>query len=812
MDISVYKTHFEVEHGWTMTVEDMLNRIKDKNLNKHTEIIEKLRDLPSEEDEKKLKKQLPLICWSGTFLTRIDKDCIKHSGFICLDFDDESFDTIMQRKEYIYAAFISPTATGVKVLVRIPEIIKDHGDYYLSLADYFGLPTIDEKCKNISRGCYLSYDPNMYHNPDAPVFYNLLPKKEVKYEKQQSRNPYYLNSDDKIIERLLKQHSHEFSKGNRNNACYILACEFNRFGISESQAVYNTLQFEDEGFNESEIRRTIKSAYAANAHEHKTKSFTDHTIVNKAQNYLRKGFTKDEVSEIISKEDKIPTEISDRAVEEAQEVINKSFFWQVNNRGQVTIQDDLLENWYNHNKVFRYMITDKDWIMIHDDNKHVSEITVADIKGKIRDYMKEHKVDNNVKSQVMKKLNKEKLKDDQLEWLEPKKIKWLRDDRDKAYFFYKNTWIEVDKNGIRCIEENHNIAGYIWKDQIIDRNIELVGNPDLLTNSEYCKFIWNITTGVSPEKYETFDQEIKDTLEQRFHAMCRTIGYILHNYKDPSVPRAVILTDEVISDNPEGGVGKGVFLKGLAKIKNTVTMDGKAFNPNKSFIWQRVTLATQIIALEDVNRQFEFEKQFSMVSEGIEVEKKNEQSFYIPYENSPKLIITSNYIIQGTGASHERRRIEIELKQYYKPDFSPRDEFGHNLYDDWQLLEKDIQNNWIDINCQWNLFDNFMMWCVQQYLLHGVAKPINKNLSLKKLKNHVPDTFIEWFRIKEYEHAIYHDLGTLCDAFRTIDHDSAKVTNRKISGWIKAYCDYHKWEYFTKTANTGAQFIINPQK
>jgi len=67
----------------------------------------------------------------------------------------------------------------------------------------------------------------------------------------------------------------------------------------------------------------------------------------------------------------------------------------------------------------------------------------------------------------------------------------------------------------------------------------------------------------------------------RFHHMCRTIGYILHNFKDPANPRAVILTDEVISDNPEGGVGKGVFLKGLGKIKNMVTMDGKSFNSFK---------------------------------------------------------------------------------------------------------------------------------------------------------------------------------------------------------------------------------------
>jgi hypothetical protein len=799
MEVSVYKTHFEVEHGWTMNVEDMLNRIKNEEHNKHLEVITKLRNLPTDDEEKELKKQLPLICWSGTFLKRTDKDCIKHSGLICLDFDDESFDSIMKDKEYIYAAFISPTATGVKVLVRIPENIKDHGDYYLSLSDYFGLDTIDEKCKNISRGCYLSYDPNLYHNPDAPIFYKLLPKKEVKYEKQQSRNPYYVNSDDKIIDRLLKQHSHEFSKGNRNNACYILACEFNRFGISESLAVYNTLPFIGEGFSESEVRRTVQSAYQANASEHKSKSFTDSTIVNKAENLYRNGFTRDEVIETLQKEDKVAQEVANEAANEAKNKIDESLFWKVNSRGQVSIDNTVLEKWYENNSIYRFMITDKDWIMIHDNKCHISEISIADIKGKIKKYMEDNMCEEFIKSQVIRKLNNEYLTDKQLEWITPKKIKWLRDERITSYFFYQNSWVVIDKDSIQLVDTSLTLPGFIWEDQVIKREIELIGNPDELTKSEFCRFIWNITTGTTPEKYELLDDDTKETINQRFHAMCRTIGYILHNYKDPSVPRAVILTDEVISDNPEGGVGKGVFLKGLSKIKNTVTMDGKAFNPNKSFVWQRVSLATQIIALEDVNRLFDFEKQFSMVSEGIEVEKKNKDSFYIHYPESPKLIITSNYIIQGTGASHERRRIEIELKQYYKPNFSPRDEFGHNLYDDWTPE-------------QWNLFDNFMMWCVQQYLLHGVAKPVNKNLSLKKLKNSVPDTFIEWFKLKEFEHGVYHELGTLANEFRAVDHDCAKVTNRKISGWIKAYCDYWKWEYFTKTTNTGSQFILNPEK
>ena len=40
-----------------------------------------------------------------------------------------------------------------------------------------------------------------------------------------------------------------------------------------------------------------------------------------------------------------------------------------------------------------------------------------------------------------------------------------------------------------------------------------------------------------------------------------TIGFLLHGHKNLSYcPAAVILNDEIISDNPEGGTGKGVCL------------------------------------------------------------------------------------------------------------------------------------------------------------------------------------------------------------------------------------------------------------
>ena len=65
--------------------------------------------------------------------------------------------------------------------------------------------------------------------------------------------------------------------------------------------------------------------------------------------------------------------------------------------------------------------------------------------------------------------------------------------------------------------------------------------------------------------------------EDRILSMESTIGFLMHGHKNLSYCPAVILNDEVISDNPEGGTGKGIFMNALAQMKKVVTIDGKSF-------------------------------------------------------------------------------------------------------------------------------------------------------------------------------------------------------------------------------------------
>ena len=64
--------------------------------------------------------------------------------------------------------------------------------------------------------------------------------------------------------------------------------------------------------------------------------------------------------------------------------------------------------------------------------------------------------------------------------------------------------------------------------------------------------------------------------------MRSTIGYLLHGWKNLAYCPAVILNDEVISENPEGGTGKGLFMNGLSMMKKVVVIDGKSFNFERS--------------------------------------------------------------------------------------------------------------------------------------------------------------------------------------------------------------------------------------
>lgn len=297
-----------------------------------------------------------------------------------------------------------------------------------------------------------------------------------------------------------------------------------------------------------------------------------------------------------------------------------------------------------------------------------------------------------------------------LSMLNKKQPDFIHDNESESFIFYENGALVISKSGKRLVSYDR-LKGHLWNNKIIKRKYV----DTLFDESEYRKFIHNISGNV----------------KEKINSIESTIGFLIHTYKPPSYCPAIILNDETISDNPEGGTGKGIFVKGIGHIRNNIGIDCKTFRFDKTFLYQRVSRDTEILTFEDIPRNFDFERLFSVITEGMSIEKKRKDEFFIEFDESPKNIITTNYALRGVGNSHDRRKFEVEFVAHYTKSFTPKDEFGHNLFKDWSQE-------------QWEMFDNYMAHCVQVYLKHDLIKSPFKNLEIRKLEAATSSEFRSW--------------------------------------------------------------------
>jgi hypothetical protein len=148
------------------------------------EQVERIRQAPAEQ-RKALKEALPLVCFSGAFTKRSEAGLEEHSGLVCLDLDKipenelEGHRAKLQGDPYTFALFRSPSGNGLKVLVRIPPDKHQHRQHYEALVRNYGSTYLDTSGKDPARACFLSWDPDLYVNPEALTFTAQTPTPET---------------------------------------------------------------------------------------------------------------------------------------------------------------------------------------------------------------------------------------------------------------------------------------------------------------------------------------------------------------------------------------------------------------------------------------------------------------------------------------------------------------------------------------------------------------------------------------------------------------------------------------------------------
>lgn len=188
----------------------------------------------------KKKVRLPAVTFCGTFNERGAENLKEYSKFVCLDVDGINPDTLKQQllnEPYIYSMFASPSNQGLKILIRVNNEAENHREAILHLTEYFKLNhgiTIDRSCKDVSRLCFVSYDPELYFNHQSHIFEVDIFRFYVEPRKPQDiqvdgRNQDITYTFDFCFR--MTNNTFPYEVGNRNNHIFQLSAMLNERGI-----------------------------------------------------------------------------------------------------------------------------------------------------------------------------------------------------------------------------------------------------------------------------------------------------------------------------------------------------------------------------------------------------------------------------------------------------------------------------------------------------------------------------------------------------------------------------------------------------
>lgn len=240
--------------------------------------VEKIRQKIAEgqgPEADKLKKSLPAFTASGSFLNGRKANLITtYSQYIILDIDKLSPEVVQLTKDksaiapYTFGAFISPSGTGIKIIIKTNASLQQHKEVFAQVSAYYEKAleiSIDQSGKDVSRLCFFSYDPYIFINANAST-YEIEPQKAEEMplviKKEITQTDWSKKFNEAIV---FTEKIQTYQEGNRNNFIHLLTCNCNRKGMPESDA----LEFIKSKYDLpiSEIEASVKNVYQNNVQE-----------------------------------------------------------------------------------------------------------------------------------------------------------------------------------------------------------------------------------------------------------------------------------------------------------------------------------------------------------------------------------------------------------------------------------------------------------------------------------------------------------------------------------------------------------------
>lgn len=456
-------------------------------------------------------------------------------------------------------------------------------------------------------------------------------------------------------------------------------------------------------------------------------------------------------------------------------------FW-TNASGSIRLDPDALLGFLRENG---FGILKSDFvsgdIIIRIDGRIIREVNTLDIRKYCLDYIECQSdfLDPMEKKQVKNLLILDKLviRIDNMQLLPRIETNELEDEEDISYIFFNDCLLIINEDGIQKVL-NDDVSGHFFETDIIRFNLE-TDNMELEEGIFY-RFVKDICSHWDPQ-----------ISEHNFLSMRTLIGYILHRYKDPSNPKALIFYDPYRGEGANGGTGKSLLTQAFQKIRSAIIEDGKRFHLNDRFALSNISYATRILVIDDVPSKFDFSKLYPLISERAVTEKKYQDKAVIEYEKSPKIVITSNYTIENDDESSKRRKVDFVLADMFNSTYNPVQRYGQRLFDGWSSEE-------------WEKFYVFMARCISLFLKNGIILP-QVNIAERALRMLAPLKFIH-YADANFHLGLKYNKRDIHKHFYAQNPNLFKTSMKSFRTWLSLYAEAHQYKMTETHSDSDSYF------
>ncbi len=471
--------------------------------------------------------------------------------------------------------------------------------------------------------------------------------------------------------------------------------------------------------------------------------------------------------------------------EQNEQKIEKKYdifeFWEYKNtaKKEVIIKIGIAVNFLTNNNIYCYY-KDKDvYYIVKENNNVIEKLSEKAVLKFLQDYINE--LPDNYYYDNKEIFDKEAIKillnelsvqqfNKIIQNLQIKEIEILKDDKDVCYKCFKNCVVKLTPKNFEILEYK-DLDKKVWKDNIIDFNFTYDDNYE---NSIAFKFHEKVCTSKDIYGKKYIDWE-------RFAALRSALGYLMYNYKTGIDNKAIIFCEEQVSDSG-GRTGKTLTCKMLKEMGcNLVRINGRNVDFGNRFLFQNVDFNTNIIQFDDTDAKFDFGGLYSIITDGITIEKKNKPAIELSHHETPKFVITTNQVLTDESNSGKGRKLEIEFSDYFNDEYTPFDEFKCIFFDDWDEKE-------------WNKFYNYMISNILLYLQEGLISYKSKNLTNRKLLQAIDDDDLLEFCDKvcleilsKKKNMSNKEIFELFKATYNLDNEQNKYDQAKITRAMKKF-------------------------